>query len=143
MRMEGFHLSPPRFYGSKEILSKLYSINFMHHMHFYIYNCLASVTFYFRVIESVLLKDTSVGLPFLYCTKQQSPDSRNCFQKYRKIIFKYTHTHQSRCVLCISTSDNESLGWTEVTENKERNKVDYAILYHLLHVTVAYYTSFQ
>lgn len=69
MRMEGCPPPPspdPKLYGSKEIQSKMCTIKFMHHI-LYIPNCLASVIFFIRVLVSVLLKGTSIGLPFLYC----------------------------------------------------------------------------
>lgn len=91
-------------------------------MHFYIYNCLASVTFYFRVIVSVLLKGASIGLPFLYCQhKTTVPRLQELFSETsQNSSYVYTHTHKYRCVSCRSTSDNGSLHWMEVTETREK-----------------------
>lgn len=131
MRMEGFPLPPtPKCYGRKEIQSKLCTIKFMHHMHFYIYNCLASVIFYFRDIVSVLLKGTSVGLPFLQCQhKTAVPRLQDLFSEISQNNIYVPHIHKYRCVSCISTSDNGSLSWMEVTETKERNRFYNPVLF--------------
>lgn len=50
--------------------------------------------------------------------------------------------YKYRFVSGISNLGNGSLNWMEVTETKERNKVDSAIPYYLPHVIIKYYRSF-
>lgn len=52
------------------------------------------------------------------------------------------HKYKYRCASGISTFENGSLCWMELTETKERIKVDSAVPYYLLHVIIKYYKSF-
>lgn len=132
MRMEGWPLHPspdPKLYRSKKIQSKRCTIKFMRDIFLY-----SQLPGFCHLFLSESLCHFSWRAQILACpsdiagTKQHSPGSRNYFQKYHKNNI-YTHKYKYRHVSGISNSENGSLSWMEVTETKERNKIDSAIPY--------------